>query len=118
MKFDELVENLFSSIDDNENRGVAAKLNWQQLLSDEKWKLKSTIDYEFIQQEFKTIERFRNIEFARDWDLINPLGNQQLLSAKIQSTNPEKGKVLYAFDWLNFSENYNGLKHNFLSDLK
>ena len=111
-------KNLFSSVDDNDNKGVATKLNWQQLLSDKKWKLKSKVDYEFIQQDFKTIERFRNIEFSRDWDLINPLGNQQFLSAGLSYENPDNGRLLYEFDWLNFSENYNGIKHNFLSDLK
>ncbi|MDY7394153.1 hypothetical protein UMM65_02790 [Aureibaculum sp. 2210JD6-5] len=111
-------KNLFSSVDDNDNKGVATKLNWQQLLSDKKWQLKSTVNYEFIQQDFKTIERFRNIEFARDWDLINPLGNQQFLSAGLSYANPENGKIIYGFDWLNFSKNYNGVKHNFLSDLK
>ena len=111
-------KNLFSSIDDNDNKGIATKLNWNQLLSDGKWQLKSSVDYEFIQKDIKTIERFRNIEFTRDWDLINPLGNQQFLSAGLSYINPDKGKMIYAFDWLNFSENYNGVKHNFLSDLK
>ncbi|WP_117883579.1 hypothetical protein [Aureibaculum luteum] len=111
-------KNLFSSNNDSDNKGVAAKLNWQQLLSDGKWKLNSNVDYEFIQQDFKTIERFRNIEFTRDWDIINPLGNQQYLAASLNYTNPEKGKMMYEFNWLNFSENYSGTKHNFLSDLK
>ncbi|MET2985405.1 hypothetical protein [Aureibaculum conchae] len=111
-------KNLFSSIDDNDNKGVAAKLNWRQLLSDKKWQLKSSVDYEFIQQDFKTIERFRNIEFARDWDLVNPLGNQQFLRVGLSYVNPEKGKMEYGFDWLNFSKNYNGIKHNFLGNLR
>lgn len=111
-------KNLFSSVDDNDNNGVATKLNWEQLLSDKKWQLKSNIDYEFIQQNFKTIERYRTIEFARDWDLINPLGNQQFLSVGLSYSNPIKGKVNYKFNWLDFSKNFNGAKHNFLGDLK
>lgn len=110
--------NLFSSIDDNDNKGVATKISWNQLLSDRKWKLKSSVDYEFIQNDFKTIERYRDVEFSRDWDLVNPLGNQNYLSAELSYSNYEKGKIIYAFDWLNFSENYKGTKHNFYSNLK
>ncbi len=110
-------KNLFSNINDNNNQGYAGKLGWQQILSDKKWQLSTDINYEIIHRDFKTIERFRNIEFIRDWDLINPLGDQQFLTTGISYSNPEKGKALYQFDWLNFSENFNGTKHNLLTDL-
>ncbi len=110
-------KNLFSSFDDSNNNGYAGKIDWQQVLSEKKWKLTSAINYEFINKNFKTIERFRTIEFARDWALINPLGNQQFLSSGLSYSHPEKGKITYQFDWLNFSENFTGTKHNFLADL-
>ncbi len=110
--------NLFSSFDDGNNQGFAAKINWKQTLLDKKWQLKSAINYEYITDDFNTIERFRNIEFTRDWDLVNPLGNQQFFSTSLSLNNPKKGSFIYQFDQLNFSENFTGSKHNFITDLK
>ncbi len=110
-------KNLFSSLDDSNNSGYAGRIDWQQVLSDKKWKLSSNINYELVNQNFKSIERFRSIEFARDWDLINPLGNQQFFSSGLTYSHPKKGKITYQFDWLNFSENFTGTKHNFFTDL-
>lgn len=46
--------NLFSSIDDNQNTAIAAKVGWQQILIDKKWQLKSDINHEYVQQNFNT----------------------------------------------------------------
>ncbi len=110
--------NLFSSLDDNNNQGFAGKIDWQQVLVDKTWKLTSTLNYEFIDTDFKTIERFRNIEFTRDWDLVNPLGNQQQLSTSLHFSNLKKGNIGYRFDKLDYSENFTGTKHNFSTNLK
>ncbi len=110
--------NLFSSLDDGNNQGFAGKINWKQTLLDKAWKLNSAINYEYITRDFKTIERFRNIEFARDWDLVNPLGNQQLFTTSLSLNHSKKGSVSYTFDQLNFSENFTGNKHNFSANLK
>jgi len=110
--------NLFSSLNDGNNQGFAGKINWKQILSDKAWKLKSAMNYEFITKDFKTIERFRNVEFARDWDLVNPLGNQQFFKTSLSFDNAEKGSITYGFDHLSFSENFSGNKHNFIADLK
>lgn len=107
--------NLFSSLDDVDNEGFAGKVNWQQTLINKTWKLTSDVNYEFISDNFKTIERFRNVEFTRDWDLINPLGNQQFFSTSLTFSNANKGIIKYQFDQLNFSENFAGNKHNFLT---
>jgi len=111
-------QNLFSSLNDSDNQGFAGKINWKQTLLDNVWKLNSAINYEYITKDFKTIERFRNIEFTRDWDLVNPLGNQQFFTTSLSFENADKGRVAYTFDQLNYSENFTGNKHNFLADLK
>ena len=38
--------NLFSTIDDNQNTALAAKIGWQEILIDKKWQLKSDINHE------------------------------------------------------------------------
>jgi len=109
--------NLFSSLDDGDNKGFASKVNWGQTLIDKTWKLTSDVNVEFISDNFKTIERFRNVEFTRDWDLINPSGNQQFFSTSLSFGNSKKGIIRYQFEKLDFSDNFTGYKHNFLTDI-
>jgi hypothetical protein len=109
--------NLFSSLDDDDNQGFAGKFNWQQTLIDKTWKLTGDVNVEFISEDFKTIERFRNVEFTRDWDLINPSGNQQFFSTSLSFGNSKKGIIRYQFEKLDFSDNFTGNKHNFLTDI-
>ncbi len=110
--------NLFSSLDDSDNKGIAGKIDWQQIVIDKAWKLKSNVNLELVNKNFKTLERFRTVEFTRDWDLINPLGNQQFFSTGITLSHQKKGRVSYQYDNLNFSENFKGVKHNVFSNLK
>ncbi len=105
-------QNLFSSLDDGDNDGYAAKVNWRQLLIDKKWKVASTVNFEFVDDDFKTIERIRNVEFNRDWDILNPLGNQRFLQASVNLEKDSTNSLTYAFETLNFSESFKGIKHN------
>jgi len=111
-------KNLFCSIDDNENTGFATLLGWQQILVDKKWQLKSDVNFEFKQNNFATIQRFVPIEFNRDWNLINEIGDKSLLQTAFQLQNKEKGFLKYSFNNLNYSNNYNGFKHILKSNLK
>ncbi len=108
--------NLFSSLDDGDNNGYAGKVNWRQLLVNNKWKIGSALNFEFVNENFKTIERFRNVEFNRDWDILNPLGNQRLLQAAISIEKDSVNRLNYSFETLRFSENFNGIKHNLNSN--
>ncbi|MDP5107142.1 MAG: hypothetical protein NWQ31_13345, partial [Polaribacter sp.] len=62
--------NLFSSIDDDQNKAVAVKVGWQQILIDKKWQLKTNINHEFVAKNFETIQRWETIEFNRDWNIL------------------------------------------------
>ncbi len=112
--------NLFSSIDDANNDGFAAKFRIQQniIKSDSLWNLNAFLDTDFIQQNFKTIQRLYYAEFNRDWNLENPLGNQNLISSGIDVSHSKKGVATYKFEHLNYSENFNGNRHNLLANLR
>ena len=110
--------NLFSSIDDTDNEGFAGKFKWNQILVDRNWKFATGVNYELIHKNFRTIERYRNVEFSRDWDLLNTEGNQSYLSTNLSLSNTTKGIVSYVFENLNYSENFNGIRHNLLTNLK
>ena len=61
--------NLFSTIDDQNNQGLSAKINTKQRLFSKKWKIDAFANYQFTQKKFKTVERLYTIEFDRDWNL-------------------------------------------------
>ena len=104
-------QNLFSDIDNDENTGVGAQLNWKQTLLDKNWQLQSDVDYLFIHENFNTVQRFQAVEFNRDWNLFNPQGNQQQIGIGLTLKNKEEDYASYSFQQLQFSDNYNGSKH-------
>jgi hypothetical protein len=105
--------NLFSNLDDSNNDGFAGKFKVSQNLikKDSLWNLNAFVDVDYIQKNFKTIERLYKAEFSRDWNIENPLGNQQLFITGLQLNHPEKGVASYQFEHLEYSENFNGNRH-------
>lgn len=103
--------NLFSSKDDGDNQGLAGKIYAKQRLFSKKWLVDAFVNYQFVQKEFKTIERLFTIEFDRDWNLTNPLGNQSLLISGVSFSLPNKGSARYQLEKLDFSESFSGTRH-------
>ncbi|MFM2230783.1 MAG: hypothetical protein RL607_2041 [Bacteroidota bacterium] len=104
--------NLFSKVDDGNNQGVAAKFNGKQRLYSGKsnWNAFGTL--QFIQQNFKTVERLFTIEFNRDWNLTTAItGNQSLITAGIEWEMKQNGSALYQFERLELGELFTGNRH-------
>ncbi|WP_460220652.1 hypothetical protein [Psychroserpens sp. MEBiC05023] len=112
--------NLFSNIDDSDNDGFAGKLRINQSIikTDSLWNLNAHADADIINKNFKTIQRLYRAEFNRDWNLENPLGNQALLTSGLELVHPKKGTASYTYEHLNYSENFNGNRHNLLANLQ
>jgi hypothetical protein len=105
-------KNLFSSIDDSNNQGLATKINARQRLFSKKWNVDAFANYQFVQKDFSTVERLYSIEFGRDWNLgITTNGNQSYLVSGLLMTLPEKGNLVYQFEKLDFSESFSGNRH-------
>ena len=56
-------QNLYSSIDNEMNKGVATKLSWRQKILDKKWKLNSDIDYEYFSENFRSSKELEMLNF-------------------------------------------------------
>jgi len=59
-------QNLFSPIDDEDNKGFAAHINATHRVLNNKWKIDVFGNLQFISNNFQTIERLYSIEFDRD----------------------------------------------------
>ncbi|GAA3595364.1 hypothetical protein Q4Q39_07390 [Flavivirga amylovorans] len=120
--------NLFSGLNDDDNDGFAGKLNIEQTLikEDSLWSVSAFVNTDYIQEDFKTIERLYNAEFNRDWNLELPSGNQTvinlgdqvLLNSGFRVFHPDKGTINYQFEHLGYSENFNGNRHVTNIDLR
>lgn len=80
--------NLFSDIDKGNDNGSAGGFAYKWLKERDKFDIYTGINYEFNQENFRTIERIRNVEFARDWNLDNNYnGGVQLGGISLGLTN-------------------------------
>ncbi|MCW3078209.1 MAG: hypothetical protein JWO32_2818, partial [Bacteroidetes bacterium] len=113
--------NRFSTADKGNDEGSGVKLisRNQEILKEDtlkrETKLIYNVNYEFIQKQFTRIERFRSIEFERDWN--RPLSalsvnDQHLATAEIGILKTGTSALTYAFNVFNEGTNYQGLKHN------
>jgi len=109
--------NLFSSIDDENNVAVAAKLKWEQILIDKKWQLKSAISHEFVQQNFNTEQNWESIEFNRDWNVLNNNATKNYFQSEILLHNKKNDVVSYRFNHLSYTDIFSGKKHEFTSKI-
>lgn len=103
--------NLFSTIDNHENKGQAMQLQIQKKIpSAWQWTLKA--HSQFVQERFSPIERLNNIEFQRDWDISDIEGNRLLSGIEIAANPKENQSLLYKFEHLNFNKKYNGFRNS------
>ncbi|HBI40147.1 MAG TPA: hypothetical protein DDY16_04285 [Tenacibaculum sp.] len=103
-------QNLFSVIDDQENKKIATKFKWEQQIVNKTWNISGKLNYKFIQDKFQTVQRFQTVEFNRDWNLENRIGNQSELGASIIFNNKKRIKIAYDFQYLTFSNNFSGYR--------
>ncbi|HHP7241593.1 MAG TPA: hypothetical protein ACFCUD_07960 [Cyclobacteriaceae bacterium] len=113
-------ENLFSDLDEADDQGYALKLGYQfieletNLLDGYKWS--GSVDYEFDNKNFQTIDRFRYIEFDRDWN-FNPnveaqTFNDIIINAQTELKKDAKNRVSYKMTSRKRGTSIDGFQHN------
>jgi len=105
--------NKFSSIDDDDNKGVAVKLAVQQQLlkKDSLQSLNIHINTDYIQQDFRNVERVYNIEFNRDWNIETTQGSQLFTTLGLNYELDSTITVSYKWEHLEFDGFYKGNRH-------
>ena len=107
-------ENRFSSLDNDDNTGVAGRLQLdQQLLdADADWQLQAVSTNDFLADDFTSIERLYNVEFRRDWNIQETIaGDRIFTSSGFRLLKNDSINMNYRFEHLGFSDNYSGNRH-------
>lgn len=112
--------NRFSTSDKGNDEGSGFKLSSrnQKIFRTDTLKRETkfiyNVNYEFLQKQFTKIERFRSIEFERDWNrplTTVQLNDQHLANAEIGLLKSATSSLIYGFNLFSEGNNYQGLKH-------
>ena len=108
--------NTFSELDSDDDVGGALNV-----FAEKKWQSgwQAGVDYEYVQTNFQPIQRFRSVEFQRDWNLSDTLapGDQHYITADAGYRRKGVGGVRYALQFLNNGPEYSGIRNNLLGDV-
>jgi len=101
--------NTFSKKDDGDNVGFAYFFNVNnihQILDKQKdttnWKISSSLQWQFVHKNFHSVESFREVEFARNYNLsedYSSLHSEQMLQGTLALINPKVSDTRYTLNW-------------------
>lgn len=117
--------NTFSSADSYDNMGYGLKINFDnvtplnphsrssplQMDSGQSAgvTLLTNLNYEYVQKYFSPVERYRSVEFERDWNRNDPAlaSDQHLMGAALQLAKKGTGSLGYKFNAFLEGSNFN-----------
>lgn len=108
--------NTFSNINNEDNIGFAGLVSFENKNTlKEKWELNQQYRIESISKDFRRIERFREVEFERNWNIQNLITpkDQLLSSARINLKHLENGLFQYQLNSYFIKDDFNGYKNDF-----
>jgi hypothetical protein len=80
--------------------------------------LNTGLDYEYVQDKFKPLERLRTVEFSRDWGLPLSISSlpvtENLIRLSAGLKNQHNHSIAYQFTNYHRSDNYNGIQNSIL----
>ena len=118
--FSNFDNNRFSSIDDDDNKGIASFTNLRQHISFGKkpssWKMDTKLSYEFVQDRFNIIKPYRNQEFTRDWNIDPSVkSNEHIFGSTFILQKEGHTRIEYQFKKFDRASIYEGNKHAWLA---
>ena len=107
--------NTLSEKDNNDNIGFAGftKLNIENKINDN-WNLNQEYRIEAVEKNFNRIERFRAVEFERNWNIqqLKIDDNQLISSGKFNLKHDENGQISYQLNSYIIEDNFKGNKND------
>lgn len=117
--------NTFSDRDSKDDGDAAFKVYLQKQTklnpkdTVDPWILNTTLNYEQVNKNFSALERFRNVEFDRDWNLktITAPTTQHLPSLTLAVGNKRNGTASYRFTSFLAGDQYTAYQNAYSTDL-
>lgn len=116
-------KNLFSNLDKSDDAGYGVRLNAAnnaplQHHPTNNLELKTEFSYEFVDRNFRYVERYRNVEFDRIWNrqLNNQLNmdtgyQENIASFRTSLVKKNIGSVYYQLGYYDREKVFNGFQH-------
>ena len=116
--FSDQDKNLFADKDDEDNQGYALKggirIQDKPIGADGTYKLSLNLDTEYLNENFVAIDRFRRVEFDRDWSVgpgNNITSRDFLATGKIGLMKDAMNHVAYEMQFRDKEQAVNGFQH-------
>lgn len=109
--------NLFSDIDNDQNKALAVKVGLEQVLIDKKWQLSTNINHEYAHKNFRSLQRWESVEFNRDWNILTNNATKNYFQSALNLTNKKGDFVTYQFNNLTYDNSFKGTKHELKSKI-
>lgn len=106
-------ENLFSSLDADQNIGYAGRIYAEKTFTHNNWKGTPSLEFQHINKQFYILDRINNVEFSREFNLAQEF-NQKTQNRLIFTFNNEwknTSFLRYKLNYLNEEDFYKGIKN-------
>ena len=115
--------NTFSSLDKEENLGYAVNLGiHQEMLKRDTTRIRLTGNaaYRHISRYFSSVERFKSVEFERDWNLEDSPSQEQehLAVVGLQFFEAKTGRMQYNAEFMQRGRDFEGIRNALIGNLK
>lgn len=114
--------NSFSSLDNTDNTAMAGRtrVSQQVHIPNTLSSLHAVAGYQYVNKNFTAIERYRDVEFERDWNITtnNSSGNDEhSADVELGFLHPGVGNSAYTLTYLKRGMIYEALQHKLYADL-
>ena len=106
--------NLFSSLNNDENSGYAARVYGFKTFSKNDWRGTPRFEYQHISSRFHILDRINDVEFSRDFNLASEFNHrtQNRFIFSFLNTWKNQSFLNYRMNYLDEKDYYNGLKND------
>jgi len=111
--------NTFSKLGNNDNNGMAVKFNIENLQSwhsdsSKSCQFRTSLSHEWAQRTFKPIERYRDAEFERLWNIVTPVAAEEHFThLKLNLSDNKRSFATYSASGYLRESLYKGLLNSF-----
>lgn len=106
--------NMFSSRDNEQNLGYAARVYANKTFRKNTWTGTPMLEYQVIQKNFHVLDRINSVDFWRDFNLVNEFSQitqNRFIFSFLNDFN-KTSKINYKLNYLEETDTYKGIKND------